>query len=72
MSQDKPCTFRITMKRFRESLWPWKSNKYYIYLCECANACVRACVGARDRGRVRAHICLYSRLSSMQRIGAIL
>ena len=27
------------MTRVRESLLPWKSNKYYIFVCVCVHAC---------------------------------
>ena len=47
--------YNVTLRRIRETLLPWKSNKYYIFLCVCACArprfrtcvgvcmCVRAC-----------------------------
>ena len=36
--QDMQCTYNVTLRPFRESLLPWKSNKYYIfvYVCVCA------------------------------------
>jgi hypothetical protein len=48
--KDRQCTYDVTLRRVRESLLPWKSNKYYVFrLCKCL--CV--CLGARARGRVR-------------------
>ena len=50
--------------RLRESLLPWKSNKYYLLVGVCmrvrARACVRAYVnvGIPARGRVHAHKCM--------------
>ena len=43
--QDGQCTYNVTLRRVRESLLPWKSNKYYMLVCWCmrARACVRAC-----------------------------
>ena len=44
----------LTLTRVPNTLLPWKSNKYYIFVCVCV--CVRArarlCVCARTRGRV--------------------
>jgi hypothetical protein len=33
IKQYRQCTYNVTMRRFRESLLPWKSNKYYIFVC---------------------------------------
>jgi hypothetical protein len=46
------------LRRVRESLLPWKSNKYHSLVSGCI--CVRACVhvGTRARGRVHAHTCM--------------
>jgi hypothetical protein len=53
--QDRQCTSNVTLRRFRESLLLWKSDKYYIFVSVCAR--VRACVGVRERGRVHARAC---------------
>jgi hypothetical protein len=54
------CTYNVTLRLVRELLFPWKNNKYYIFVCVCACVCVhariRACV--RARGRVHAHACM--------------
>ena len=46
---NKKCTVRFTLHRgaFTKPLLPWKTNKYYIFLC--ARAWVHACVNARTR-----------------------
>ena len=45
--QDKQCTYNVTLTRVRESLLPWKSNKYYVFVCVCGRVGVcmrmRAC-----------------------------
>ena len=47
------CEFRTsTLMAFTKRLLPWKSNKYYIFFCVRARACVRnlrACVSIRWR-----------------------
>jgi hypothetical protein len=43
---ERQCKYNVTMRRVRESLLPYKSNKYYLLVC----ACVR--VGTRARGRM--------------------
>jgi hypothetical protein len=43
---NKQCTYNITLRRVRESLLLWKSNKYYTFVRACvpeAWACDRAC-----------------------------
>jgi hypothetical protein len=55
--QQRQCTYNVTLRRVRELLLPWRSNKYYIFVCVCVD--VRTCVrvGARASGvymRVRA------------------
>jgi hypothetical protein len=42
--------YNVTLRRFRGSLLPWKSNAYYIFLCVCAHA--RVCVCARVALRI--------------------
>ena len=39
--QYRHCTYNVTLRRVRESLLPWKSNKYYWLVCVCACAYVR-------------------------------
>jgi hypothetical protein len=34
-SQDRQCTYNVTLRRVRELLLPWKSNEYYIFVCVC-------------------------------------
>jgi hypothetical protein len=43
--QQMKCTYNSTLRRVRESLLPWRRNKYYIFVCvrACACLCVRAC-----------------------------
>jgi hypothetical protein len=55
-NQDRQRIYDVTMRRFRESLLPRKSNKYYTIVCV--------------RARVCAYMQPY--LSSMQRVRAIL
>jgi hypothetical protein len=40
--QDSQCTCNVILRRVRESLLQWKSNKYYIFVCVCVCACVLA------------------------------
>ena len=51
--QDIQCAYNVTLRRVRESLLTWKSDKYYIFVCVRARpaylcpgrwACVCACV----------------------------
>jgi hypothetical protein len=55
--QARQCMYNVKLRRVRESLLQWKSNKYYLLVCVCVRACVRACVhlSNRARGRVHAH-----------------
>jgi hypothetical protein len=46
--EDRQCTYNVTFMRVRETLLPWKSNKYYIFVC----ACTRENVSNRARVRV--------------------
>ena len=32
---DRHCKYNATLRSLRESLLPWKSNKYYIFVCAC-------------------------------------
>ena len=65
--QDRQRTYNVTLRRVRETLLPWKSNQYCIFLCVFAHAWVTACACVRlyvcvcflgvwvhGRGRVRA------------------
>ena len=54
--QDTQRTHNVTLRRVRESFLPRKSNKYYIFLCVLARACVR--VGAQACGPVHVHACM--------------
>ena len=51
LKQDRQCACNVTLRRVRVSLLPWKSNKYYIFVCVCVCARARAlsCV-TRTRG----------------------
>jgi hypothetical protein len=48
--KNRQCTCNVTLRRFKNRLLPWESNKYYTFLaCLCASAragecmwCVRA------------------------------
>ena len=44
MSQDSRCTYNVTMRRVRQSLLPWKSNKYYTFVTVCVCARMGGCV----------------------------
>ena len=57
-------TYKVTMRRVRESLLPWKSNKYYIFVC----VCVRARAFVHFPGRVRACSLAYPVCNSMRHI----
>ena len=39
--QDRQCAYNVIMRRVRESLLEWKSNKCYIFVCVCTRAFVR-------------------------------
>jgi hypothetical protein len=41
--QGTQCTYNVTLRRFRESLLLWKSNKYYVFVCPGAWAWAWAC-----------------------------
>ena len=68
--QDRQCTYNVILRRVRELLLPWKSDKNYIFVCVCVYVRVRA--DARERGLVHAHAFMWSCLSSIQRVYAIL
>jgi hypothetical protein len=36
--QDRKCTYNATLRSFRESLLPWKSNTCYMCVCVCVRA----------------------------------
>jgi hypothetical protein len=40
----KTMNYNITLRSVREALSPWKSNKYYIFVCVCVRAYVHVCV----------------------------
>ena len=46
------------MRHVNETLLPWKSNKYYIFLCVCVCVCARACVVVGARARACVHVAL--------------
>jgi hypothetical protein len=56
--QDTECTYNVTLRRVREILLPWKSNKYYKFLRMCALAC------AWGRGHVHMHVHAYPACNS--------
>jgi hypothetical protein len=39
LMSNKTGNVRITLRRVRETLLPWKSNKYYLLVCVCMRAC---------------------------------
>ena len=43
--KDRQCTYNLKWGPFTKPLLPWKSNKYYIFLCVCVCVCVRGRVG---------------------------
>ena len=51
--QDRQCTCNVTLRHVHESLLPWKSIKYYIFLRVRARTCmwVPGRVGVSMRGR---------------------
>ena len=59
--QTDKCTYNATRRRVRESLLPWKSNKYYIFVCVCVCAwfpgrvgmCVRVALLIQHSTRMR-------------------
>ena len=55
--QDRQCMYNVTLRRVREPLLMWKSNKYFLLLSVCVRACVCACAGVRvgTRARWRVH-----------------
>ena len=56
VKQHRQCTYNVTLRRVRESLLPWKSNKYCIFVRVCVCAHVHNC--ARARRRVHARACM--------------
>ena len=36
--QDRRCTYNVTLRCVPDSLLSWKSNEYYIFVCECQGA----------------------------------
>jgi hypothetical protein len=42
--QDRQCTHNVTLRRFRESLLPWKSNKYSLLACMWVPGRVGVCL----------------------------
>ena len=51
--QDRQCTYNVTLRCFCESLFPWKSNKYYIFVCVCVRACVHVALLIQHATRMR-------------------
>jgi hypothetical protein len=41
--RDTQYTYNVTLRRVRESLLPWKSNQYYIFVCVCPGVWAYAC-----------------------------
>ena len=41
--------FNVTLRRVHISLLPWKSNKYYIFVCVCVCALAWLCACAQAR-----------------------
>ena len=70
--QDRQYTCNATLTHVRESLFPWKSNKYQIFVCVFARlgTCMRecGCPGAWACACACARVAL---LTSMQRVYAI-
>jgi hypothetical protein len=56
--QGSHCTCKVTLRRVHETTVACKGNKYYIFLCVCARACVYVCVWVHGRGRVLALLTL--------------
>ena len=52
--QDRQCTYNATLGSVRESLLPWRSDKYHILVRVCAGGggCVRVVAQARGCARV--------------------
>jgi hypothetical protein len=68
--QNIECTLNVPLRRGRKLLLPWKSNKFYLWVCVCVRACLRT--DTQVRGCVHARTCMQPCLSSMQCIWAIL
>ena len=49
---------------FAKSLLPWKSNKYYIFVCVRGCVCVHVWVGARGRGACECALVAIPTMSS--------
>ena len=79
--QDRQCTYNVTLRRFRESLLPWKSNKYYILMCACvlarlgewacACACVRVALLMQHATRMRRVVTSFVAFVSTRFFGSI-
>ena len=59
---DMQCTYNVTLRRVRESLFPWKSNMSITYRSVCACVRVRACMWVRGRVGVcmRINACCFA------------
>ena len=53
--QHRQLTYDVMLRSVRESLLPWKSNKYYAFLCVCVCVCV--CARVRGCGHQEAWTC---------------
>jgi hypothetical protein len=58
IQQYRQCTCNETSRRFRESLLPWKSKKYYIFMCVSARLLVHVALLTQHATRTR-HIVTY-------------
>jgi hypothetical protein len=54
-NSERKCEYNVTLGRIRESLLPWKNNKYYIFVCvwACACACVHVALLIQYAPRMR-------------------
>jgi hypothetical protein len=59
LKQYRQCTYNITLRRIREILLPWESNKYYICVqggaraCVCRSACLQVALLIQHGTRMR-------------------
>ena len=48
----------VILRRFRKSLLPWESNKYYIFVCVCVCVSARACLRVLEIVGVCMRVCM--------------
>jgi hypothetical protein len=55
--QDSWFVYNLSFRRVRQSLLPWKSSTYYIFVCVCVRVRACICVGVWARGFMHVRAC---------------